>query len=243
MKKLDFTSHISAQFNAELERSMSKVLEMGGLTERQIRDSIKAMTHRDEALARAIIERDEVINELEVEINELCIMIIAKRQPTASDLRLLIVIIKTIAELERIADTARNIAKMANITPAPEHLDAITVSLESLAIRSLNFFEKVLDAFARMDLEMVLTIYPEDDKIDSEYENIIRQLMTYMMEDPRSIPSILKAMNCARSLERIGDRCQNICEFIIYFVKGVDIRVQKNERLQELLDQRDRKAL
>ena len=120
MKNLDFNSHISAQFNAELERSMSKVLEMGGLTERQIRDSIKAMTTQNEILAREIIERDEVINELEVEINELCIMIIAKRQPTASDLRLLIVIIKTIAELERIADTARNIAKMA-FTPLPEN--------------------------------------------------------------------------------------------------------------------------
>ena len=242
MKKLDFNSHISAQFNAELERSMSKVLEMGGLTERQIRDSIKALMNQDEVLAREIIERDEVINELEVEINELCIMIIAKRQPTASDLRLLVVIIKTIAELERIADTARNIAKMA-FTPLPENHFSILVSLESLANRSLVFFEKVLDSFARMDLEAVLTIYPEDDKIDSEYDNIIRQLMTYMMEDPRTIPSILTAMNCARSLERIGDRCQNICEFIIYFVKGVDIRVQKNEKLQELLENRDRKAL
>ncbi len=242
MKNLDFNSHISAQFNAELERSMSKVLEMGGLTERQIQDSIKAMVNQDETLAKEIIKRDEVINELEVEINELCIMIIAKRQPTASDLRLLIVIIKTIAELERIADSARNIAKMA-FNPLPENHNEVLVSLESLANRSLSFFEKVLDAFARMDLDSVLEIYPEDDRIDSEYNSIIRQLMTYMMEDGKTIPAVLKAMQCARSLERIGDRCQNICEFIIYFVKGVDIRVEKNKQLQELLDNRDRKAL
>lgn len=242
MKMINLNNHISAQFNAELERSMGKVLEMGGLTERQLRDSIHAMMTQNEALAKEIIERDGVINELEVEINELCITIIAKRQPTASDLRLLIVIIKTIAELERIADSARNIARMA-FSPLPEHQASILVALESIAKRSLRFFEEVLDAFARMDLDAVLRIYPEDDKIDSEHENIVRQLMTYMMEDSRTIPAILTAMNCARSVERIGDRCQNICEFIIYFVKGVDIRVQKNEKLQALLENRDHKAL
>ncbi len=242
MKTIKLNNHISAQFNAELERSMSKVLEMGGLTEQQLRDSIRAMMTQDRLLAEKIIERDTIINDLEVEINELCITIIAKRQPTASDLRLLIVIIKTIAELERIADSARNIARMA-FTPLAEHQQEILVSLESLANRSLIFFEEVLDAFARMDLDTVLAIYPEDDKIDDQHESIVRQLITYMMEDSRTIPAVLSAMHCARSLERIGDRCQNICEYIIYFVKGVDIRTQKNERLQELLENRDHKAL
>ncbi|MDG9730565.1 phosphate signaling complex protein PhoU [Ignatzschineria sp. RMDPL8A] len=242
MKPVKLNNHISAQFNAELEDSMNQVLTMGGLTEKQLERAVQAMMTNDETLAKSVIEGDKVINQMEVDINEQCITIIAKRQPTASDLRLLIVIIKTITELERIADAARNIARMA-FNPLPEHLKPVLASLESLSKRSLTFFHDVLDAFARMDLETVLNIYPDDDKIDDEYDNIVRQLMTYMMEDSRTIPPVLTAMRCARSLERIGDRSQNICEFIIYFVKGVDIRVQKDEKLQVLLKNKDHKAL
>lgn len=239
---MKFNNHISAQFNAELERSMSDVIEMAGLTEKQLKDALRAMTTGDETLANEVIKHDKLINQLEVDINERCITIIAKGQPTASDLRLLIVIIKTITELERIADASRNIARMA-FEPLPAHLKPVTTSLENLAKNCIQFFEEVMDAFARMDSEAVLNIYAKDDKIDDEYDSIIRQLITYMMENSSNIPPVLLAMRCARSLERIGDRSQNICEFIIYFAKGVDIRVKKNEKIQALLNETDYKAL
>ncbi len=238
MDNLTINKHISAQFNAELENAMSQVLSMGGMVEQQLNNAIIAMTTKDQVLAKKIISQDRAINQMEVEINENCIMVIAKRQPTASDLRLLIAIIKTISELERIGDVARKIAKTA-FKPLEEQHKPILVSLESLARRGIYMLHGVLDAFARMDLTETVRLYREDEKIDQEYEAVVRQLITYMMEDPRCIPNILAAMSCARSLERVGDRCQNICEFIAYFVKGQDIRYQGEEAMYRLLKENE----
>jgi len=234
MDNLNLNKHISGQFNAELEHIRTQVMIMGGMVEQQLTDAITAMHNQDAELARRVIEGDQKVNMMEVEIDEACVRIIAKRQPTASDLRLVIAIIKAISELERIGDMAEKISRTALEKFGQQHLPLL-VSLESLGHHTVQMLHDVLDAFARMDLSAAITIYREDKKVDKEYEGIVRQLMTYMMEDPRTIPSVLTALFCARAIERIGDRCQNICEIIFYFVKGQDFRHVGGDRLDELL--------
>ena len=207
---------------------------MGGMVEQQLTDAITAMHNLDGELAQRVIDGDQKVNMMEVEIDEACVRIIAKRQPTAIDLRLVMAIIKTISELERIGDVAEKISRTALEKFGQQHLPLL-VSLESLGRHTVQMLHDVLDAFARMDLNEAITIYREDKKVDKEYEGIVRQLMTYMMEDPRTIPSVLTALFCARAIERIGDRCQNICEIIFYFVKGQDFRHVGGDRLDELL--------
>lgn len=235
MDKLNFNSHISAQFNAELEYIHTQVMIMGGLVEQQLTDAIKAMHDMDTELARRVIADDQKVNRLEIDIDEYCVRIIAKRQPTASDLRMIMAIIKTISELERIGDVAEKISRTALEKFAEKH-QPLLISLEALGYQTIQLLHDVLDAFARMDLSAAVTLYQEDKKIDKNYEGIIRQLMTYMMEDPRSIPNVLTALFCARAIERIGDRCQNICEIIFYYVKGQDIRHTKEGLRDNLLD-------
>lgn len=235
MDKLNFNSHISAQFNAELEYIYTQVMIMGRLVEQQLTDAIKAMHDMDTELARRVIADDQKVNRLEIDIDEYCVRIIAKRQPTASDLRMIMAIIKTISELERIGDVAEKIGRTALEKFAEKH-QPLLISLEALGYQTIQLLHDVLDAFARMDLSAAVTLYQEDKKIDKNYEGIIRQLMTYMMEDPRSIPNVLTALFCARAIERIGDRCQNICEIIFYYVKGQDIRHTKEGLRDNLLD-------
>jgi phosphate transport system protein len=234
MDNLNLNKHISGQFNAELEHIRTQVMIMGGMVEQQLTDAITAMHNLDGELAQRVIDGDQKVNMMEVEIDEACVRIIAKRQPTAIDLRLVMAIIKTISELERIGDVAEKISRTALEKFGQQHLPLL-VSLESLGRHTVQMLHDVLDAFARMDLNEAITIYREDKKVDKEYEGIVRQLMTYMMEDPRTIPSVLTALFCARAIERIGDRCQNICEIIFYFVKGQDFRHVGGERLDELL--------
>ncbi|MEN4656381.1 phosphate signaling complex protein PhoU [Pantoea agglomerans] len=234
MDNLNLNKHISGQFNAELEHIRTQVMIMGGMVEQQLTDAITAMHNLDGELAQQVIDGDQKVNMMEVEIDEACVRIIAKRQPTAIDLRLVMAIIKTISELERIGDVAEKISRTALEKFGQQHLPLL-VSLESLGRHTVQMLHDVLDAFARMDLNEAITIYREDKKVDKEYEGIVRQLMTYMMEDPRTIPSVLTALFCARAIERIGDRCQNICEIIFYFVKGQDFRHVGGDRLDELL--------
>ncbi|AMG56950.1 phosphate signaling complex protein PhoU [Pantoea vagans] len=234
MDNLNLNKHISGQFNAELEHIRTQVMIMGGMVEQQLTDAITAMHNLDGELAQRVIDGDQKVNMMEVEIDEACVRIIAKRQPTAIDLRLVMAIIKTISELERIGDVAEKISRTALEKFGQQHLPLL-VSLESLGRHTVQMLHDVLDAFTRMDLNEAITIYREDKKVDKEYEGIVRQLMTYMMEDPRTIPSVLTALFCARAIERIGDRCQNICEIIFYFVKGQDFRHVGGDRLDELL--------
>ena len=234
MDNLNLNKHISGQFNAELEYIRTQVMTMGGLVEQQLSDAITAMHNQDSDLAKRVIDGDKQVNMMEVAIDEACVRIIAKRQPTASDLRLVMAIIKTIAELERIGDVADKICRTALEKFSQQH-QPLLVSLESLGRHTVQMLHDVLDAFARMDLDEAVRIYREDKKVDQEYEGIVRQLMTYMMEDPRTIPSVLTALFCARSIERIGDRCQNICEYIFYFVKGQDFRHVGGDELDKLL--------
>lgn len=223
MDNLNLSRHISGQFNQDLEHVRNMVLSMGGLVESQLDDAIRAVHDRDPYLAEQVIEGDRKVNTLEVAIDEECTRIIAKRQPAASDLRLIIAVIKTIADLERIGDTAERIARIALGSYSNQQL-TLLVSLESMAHHVLKMVRDTLDAFARMDVDGALALHAEDARIDREYESLFRELMTYMMEDPRAIPKVIEVLWAARALERIGDRCQNICEYIIYFVKGKDVR-------------------
>lgn len=234
MDSLNLNKHISGQFNAELEHIRTQVMIMGGLVEQQLTDAITALHNMDNQLAQRVIADDHKINRMEVDIDEHCVKIIAKRQPTASDLRLVMAITKTISELERIGDVAEKISRTALEKFTKQH-QPLLISLESFGQHSVEMLHEVLDAFARMDLDAAVEIYRADEKLDQEYEGIVRQLMTYMMEDPRTIPNVLTALFCARAIERIGDRCQNICEIIFYFVKGQDVRHLAGEEIEQLL--------
>ncbi len=196
--------------------------------------AMQALNKDDIELARKVVRDDHKVNAMEVSIDEACTRIIAKRQPTAKDLRLIMAIIKTITDLERIGDVATKMAYVAIESPSTKE-SKFQVSLEPLCRQAIAMLHQVLDAFARMDVESAAEVYKLDDKLDKEYEAVIRQLMTYMMEDPKNIPHILQVMWSARSIERVGDRCQNICEYIIYFVKGKDVRHLGDQGINDAL--------
>jgi len=231
MDKMNVNKHISGKFNEELEAVRNKVLTMGGLVERQLSDALSAIETSNRELAEEVLRSDHKINALEVQIDEACVQIIAKRQPAASDLRLVIAIFKTIADLERIGDEAERIARVAKESFNNDQQQFL-VSLENLGQQVLSMLRRVLDAFARMDLDSAYEVHQQDEQADRQYEALTRQLMTYMMEDPRGIPKVMNVLWSARSLERIGDRCQNIAEYIIFFVKGKDVRHVSAESME-----------
>ena len=238
MDKSLFTKHISQKFNQELENVRQRVLTMGGMVEEQIGDSLEALASLDSNLCKKVIERDEKVNAYEVSIDEECARILAKRQPAAGDLRLVVAIIKTITDLERIGDEAEKIAHMANhialsledSMPSKKQFGAV-MHLGSHVKTMLN---EALDAFARLDVEAALKVAQKETTADKEYNAITRQLITYMMEDPRSITSALDVMWSARALERIGGHARNICEYVIYLVEGKDVRHVSLEEMEKL---------
>jgi len=233
MDNFNVGRHISGQFNEDLERVINQVMQMGGLVSKQLDNSLSAVSQGDEDLAKEVLSLDYQINSLEVSIDDECTRIIAKRQPAAGDLRLIMAIVKTIADLERIGDEAEKIANVALESLSNQHSELL-LNLDNLGRHVLDLLKKTLDAFTRMDFEAGLELHSADSKIDREYEALMRQLMTYMMEDPRSIPQVMSVIWSARALERIGDRCQNICEYIIYFVKGKVVRHTSLEDMQKL---------
>ncbi|WP_163930561.1 phosphate signaling complex protein PhoU [Paraferrimonas sp. SM1919] len=235
MDNINLTKHISGQFNADLEDVRNRMMTMGGLVEQQLEYSLNALVNNDPELAEKVIDNERVVNGMEVTIDEDCSRIIAKRQPAASDLRLILSIMKSVTELERIADSAERIAKTALNKDARAQRGMI-VSLDNMGRQSLKMLNQTLDALARMDAEAALAIHKQDNAIDLEYEAMVRQLMTFMMEDPRSIPNVLEVLWAARALERVGDRCQNITENIIYFVKGKDVRHASYEDIERHVD-------
>ena len=225
MEKADLGHHISHQYNQELEDVRNRVLQMGGIVEQQLGDAVQALTTMDTALAEVVVTNDYKVNKLEVSIDEECTHILARRQPAAGDLRLLMAIVKTITDLERIGDEAERVGRMAlHFANADSKDTKPLVGIGHLGEHVRHMLHDALDAFARMDPEAAISISKDDLKADQEYENILRQLMTYMMEDPRSIPRVVNVMWAARALERIGDRARNICEYVIYLVRGKDVR-------------------
>lgn len=234
MEHLNIGKHISGQFNAELEQIRNNVMAMGGLVEQQLTDALDALQRLDKASAEKIVERDRKVNTMEVAIDEECTRIIARRQPAASDLRLVIAISKAVTELERIGDSAERIGRLVQQQESG-HYKTMLASLDGMGRQAQRMLHDVLDAFARMDVDAAMQIHEEDVKLDQAYEGVVRQLMTFMMEDPRSIPQVLEVLWAVRALERVGDRCKNICEYIIYYVKGKDVRHLDRSQVQDIL--------
>ena len=226
-------THISRQYNTELEEIRSLVLQMGGLVEQQIEQAMIALVKGDVALGEAVIMDDTKVNKLEVTIDEECNQIIARRQPAASDLRLVVAVIKTITDLERIGDEAEKIARMAVRLAGEERPKNNYAEIQAMGQHVRQMVHDALDAFARVDVEAALRVAREDRKVDQKYEGVMRQLITYMMEDPRTISRVINVIWAARALERIGDHSRNICEYIIYFVKGRDVRHTSLEQIEK----------
>ncbi len=230
-------THISQQFNAELENVLNQVMTMGGVVENHVQSACTAMLEGDIALADRVVEEDFRVNALEVSIDEQCTNIIARRQPTASDLRLIMMIVKTITDLERIGDEAEKVARMAKALASLDSTKEQYYEIRHIGEHVRKMLHDALDAFTRMDVEAAITTAGEDEKIDKEYESIMRQLITKMMEDPRSIQRSMNVIWAARALERIGDHSKNICEYVIYLVKGKDVRhVTLEQMKKEILD-------
>lgn len=224
MDKLNLNQHISKQFNEELEDVRGKVLQMGGVVEEQLGNAITALIHGDSELARSVVLNDQKVNSMEVEIDEECSRIVARRQPAASDLRLVMTVIKTINDLERIGDEVKRVGKMVREEMDGALEEEIRQELEHMGELVRGMLGQVLDAFARTDIRTAAEVVRADRKVDVKYKVITRQLMTHMAQDATSIPTIMNVLWAARAIERMGDRCQNIAEYIIYLVRGKDVR-------------------
>jgi phosphate transport system protein len=209
-------------------------MELGGLVESQIRQAILALANFDEQAARAVIATEDRVNQMEVEIDRELSSVIARRQPTARDLRLLMAISKTTANLERVGDEAERIARMVRsiISKSSAVRTLPAGELRVAADLASGQLRRVLDAFARLDTAAAVAIMKEDDLLDREFDGFVRKLITYMMEDPRTISSGLDLLFVAKALERIGDHATNIAEFIIYVVKGADVRHSSMEHIE-----------
>lgn len=217
--------HLSSQFDSELNGVSSRVMELGGMAESQIRLAIHALLQLDTDAADRVIATEDSLNAMEVEIDRDLSSIIARRQPTARDLRLLIAISKTTANLERVGDEANKIARMVkSIIDSGSSRQLPASELRIAADLATGLLRKALDSFARLDTAAAVSILKEDDLIDQEFDGFVRKLVTYMMEDPRTISSSLDLLFVAKAIERIGDHSKNIAEFIIYIVKGADVR-------------------
>lgn len=201
-----------------------RVLAMGGIVEQQLVDATRALMELDDDLAVSVIKNDDKVDLFEVTIDEECSRILARRQPTASDLRLVYAVIKTITDLERIGDEGHKVAQMARHFSSQERIPEQVAGIRHLSRLVSRLVRSALDAFARMDAEAALEVVRSDKVIDSEYEALMRQCITYMMEEPRTIRRSIDVLWCARAMERIGDHAKNIAEYVIYFVKGKDVR-------------------
>ncbi|MBT8058703.1 MAG: phosphate signaling complex protein PhoU [Gammaproteobacteria bacterium] len=235
METLNLGQHISQQFNEELEEVRSKVLQMGGIVEEQLQLAVRALVEGNVDMAADVIHNDYRINALDVDIDEECTRIVARRQPAASDLRLVMAVIKTITDLERIGDEAKRIARMVQEELNGALTEDVRHELEHMGELVGRMLRMVLDAFARTDVDTAIEVVKSDRKVDSKYVSITRQLITYMAQDPKSISRVLNILWSARALERIGDRCENIAEYIFYLVPGRDIRhVRVDDAISDL---------
>jgi phosphate transport system protein len=227
------SEHASKQYDLDLDSIRSRVLQMGGLVESQIRRALDALASGDRALIDEVITTDHRVNGMEVALDGDCSQVIVRRQPAANDLRMILAITKTVTDLERMGDEAQKIARMARSIhergagQLPHMLD-----VRHAAEVALSMLRRALDAFARLDVAMAAEVIRDDAAIDSEFQSLLRQLITYMMEDPRTISTALDIVWVAKAIERIGDHAKNMAEYVIYIVKGTDIRHTDPSKIQ-----------
>jgi phosphate transport system protein len=227
MDKMTFENHYMKQFDEELEEIRTRLMEMGGKVEQQLQNAIRAIGEADSQLAEEVIKEEQLVDNMEVDIDEACILIIARRQPAASDLRLVMMVTKAVNDLERIGDEAKKIANHALILADEDGSSKGYTEVRHLGQSVMSMLSNALDAFARFDVDAAMRTIEEDKQIDQEYKTALRELATYMMEDPRSISRVINILWVVRSLERIGDHAKNLCEQIVFVVNGKDIRHQR----------------
>jgi len=217
--------HTLKQFDTELEEIRTRVLQMGGLVEEQITRALEALTSGNTKLALEVMENDHRVNALEVALDEECSTVIARRQPAAKDLRMVMTVVKTITDLERIGDEAAKIARMTQAIYQSDRPTVLrTAEIQHVADIALGMLRNALDAFARLDLAVAAKVVRQDEQVDKEFVGILRQLITFMMEDPRTISHAIEILFIAKAIERIGDHAKNMSEYVVYLVKGKDVR-------------------
>ncbi len=228
------SEHTFKQYDAELEALRGKVLEMGGLVEQQIVQALEALVKLDSNLAKEVMVSDQLVNALEVQIDEGCSQIIARRQPAAGDLRMVMMMVKTITDLERIGDEATKIARTAQkIFDEDRMYKPRFNEIKSMVALVREMLRTALDGFARLDVSKTVEVARQDELVDEHFRSAMRQLITFMLEDPRTISMSLEVLFVAKAIERIGDHAKNIAEYVVYMVKGKDVRhisVQEMER-------------
>jgi len=227
------TEHTSKNFDLELESLRTRVLQMGGMAEQQVRKAMEGLYSGNQPLLEEVIRDDERINQMENEIDASCNQIIAKRQPTAIDLRMIVSVLKAIADLERVGDKARKIARLGIALAKQPSVSTLNVELTHMADTALKMLRLSLDGFARLDVSLVTEAMRLDDLVNTEYQAVARQLITYMMEDPRTITRSLDIMTIAKAIERIGDHATNIAEYVVYMVKGLNVRHASADEVDE----------
>ena len=235
---MDITSdshsqHISRQFNQELEELKTHLMAMGGLVEKQVQDAVHALLEGDSRLAEKVRDNDRQVNDLQLQIDDECTRVLARRQPAASDLRLVLAVIRATSDLERIGDEASKIARNALLLSENSGGIRGLVEVRHISEHVRKMLRDALTAFARFDTELAMQVVREDESVDDEYGSAMRSLMTFMMEDSRSISSVLSIMWVLRALERVGDHANNLAEYVVYLVKGPDIRHSDPDTLEQ----------
>jgi phosphate transport system protein len=239
---MDITSHtlhISQQYNIELETIRTHLSEMGGMAQRQVNDAIQSLIDADIERAEQVVRADMKVNSMEMTIDEECTRILARRQPAASDLRLVIAVTKAITDLERIGDEASKIARQAIAMNKDGLAPRGYIEVRHIGGHVSRMLQDALDAFARLDMDLALTVVQTDKQVDMEYSTAMRELVTFMIEDPRSITRVLNIMWSLRALERIGDHARNLAQYVIYLVNGEDVRHSNLEEIAENINAKE----
>lgn len=218
------SDHTSKNFDLELENLRTRVLQMGGMAEDQVRKAMDGLDIGDHALLETVIRNDALINQIEIETETSCYQIIAKRQPTANDLRMIVSVLKAISDLERVGDKARKIARLGIALTNHPSAGTLNIELNHMAETALKMLRLSLDGFARLDVSLATQAMHLDSLVNTEYQAVTRQLITYMMEDPRTITRSLDILSIAKAIERIGDHASSISEYVIFMVKGLNVR-------------------
>lgn len=228
---MQFDQHISRQFNEDLESLKTEMLEMGGMVTRQVADAVESLANADSELAEKVLKVEQQIDRCEIDLDEHATLVIAKRQPAASDLRMVMSVIRIARDLERVGDEAAKVAKMAIALNEEGTAPRGYTEIRHIANAVRSMLNDSLDAFTRFDVKSAMETLARDEQVDMDYRSAIREMITYMMEDPRSISRAMNVLWTLRSLERIGDHAKNICEQVVYLVKGADIRHGNEKKL------------